>query len=122
MTLLASSTRPLREDLAHDVRAPPGQPFPPPRSRLAIGHERQFLLLRLKARCRLGKATFATTDGNGRDAPKANVYRKFSQGCRSVRILQLGELAVSSFDLFIRCELPSRAPRFSPSTLLIIDF
>jgi hypothetical protein len=42
-------------------------------ARSGQGHEPWFPLLRLTARYRLGKATFATTDGNGRAAPIADV-------------------------------------------------
>jgi hypothetical protein len=41
--------------------------------RSAVGHEDAFPRPRLSARCRLGKATFAGTPGNGQDAPQPGV-------------------------------------------------
>jgi hypothetical protein len=41
-----------------------------------VGHEDAFLRPRLSTRCRFSQGTFAATRGNGRDAPKAVVFRE----------------------------------------------
>jgi len=41
-----------------------------------MGHEDQFPRPRLNGRCRLGQATFAGTDGKGREAPIPATHQK----------------------------------------------